>query len=101
MYAHSDEYRLDVFARPRVGARRRIAPTDLTVGARPSIEPLLAGADHWRVAPRVEDLRAALPALARHACEVVAAAEIEMVLEDRAREGAVPRTTRAFATCAP
>lgn len=107
MYAHADEYRLDVFARSAAGARRRIAPTDLTRGVRSSVLPLLAGADHWRLAPRLEELRAALPEGARHACDVERALypaspaiEIEMILQDRPREGEAIRTTRAVAACA-
>lgn len=100
MYAHASEYRLDVFAVDAAGARHRRAPSALARGARASVVPLVAGADHWRTQPRVEDLRGALPDLARHACGLELGSEsVEVVLEERAREGSAVRTTRAAATC--
>ena len=104
MYARTSEYRLDVFAVNEGTLRHRVAPTELARGARASVIPLLAGADHWRTTPRVGDLRSTLPKLAEHACAVAAApgtVAIEIVLEERAREGEPIRTSRATATCAP
>ena len=106
MYAHASEYRLDVFAVNEAGLRRSIAPTELARGARASVIPLVAGADHWRTTPRVGDLRSTLPKLAERACVVTSASgartvAIEIFLEERAREGEPTRTTRASATCPP
>ena len=104
MYAHAPEYRLDVFAVNEAGVRRPIPPTELARGARPSVIPLVAGADHFRTSPRPGDLKSTLPRLAEHACVVAAASgtvAIEIILEERAREGEQTRTTRAAATCAP
>ena len=102
MYAHAAEYRLDVFGVNAAGQRRRMAPSGLARAARPSVIPLLAGADHWRTQPRIDDLGSALAELARHGCGVERALKsIEIVLEERAREGSTVRTTRAAATCAP
>jgi hypothetical protein len=100
MYARAEEYRLDVFAVDDAGLRHRIAPTALTQGAKASVVPLLAGADHWRSAPRIEDLRSALPRLALHACDVeTGSVAIEITLEERAREGSAIRTSRGVAAC--
>jgi hypothetical protein len=104
MYARAEEYRLDVVALDDGSLRHRIAPTALTRGARASVVPLLAGADHWRSAPRIEDLRTTLPSLALHACEARTerlAVAIEVTLEERAREGGAIRTSRAVAVCSP
>jgi hypothetical protein len=100
MYAHASEYRLDIVAIDEASARRPVAPTALARGARASVVPLVAGADHWRTQPRIDELRGALPTLAEHACSVERTSRsVEVVLEERAREGAGIRTTRAVATC--
>jgi hypothetical protein len=106
MYARAPEYRLDVFAVSASGARARMAPSALARGVTASVVPLLAGADHWRTQPRIEDLRSTLTELARHACALERASssssvEIEIVLDERAREGSAVRTTRAAARCEP
>jgi len=102
MYARTSEARLDVFAFDAAGARHRVAPSALAQGARASVVPLVAGADHWRSQPRLGELRNALPSLARHACTVeLGAHSVEVVLEERGREGDAVRTTRALVECAP
>ena len=102
MYAHASEYRLDAFALDAVGARHRIAPTALAEGARASVVPVVAGADRWRHQPRRDELRGALSGLAAHGCTVARGARsIELVLEERAREGDAVRTTRVVVGCEP
>lgn len=100
MYAHAPEYRLDVFAVSVAGARHRVAPSALAQGVKGSVVPLVAGADHWRTQPRIEDLRGTLSELARHGCAIErVSSSVEIVLEERAREGDAVRTTRAVARC--
>jgi hypothetical protein len=102
MYAHAPEYRLDVFAVDSAGARHRVPPSALAQGARASVVPLLAGADHWRTQPGLDDLRSALPMVAEHGCASERTSQsVEVVLEERAREGSPVRTTHARATCRP
>jgi hypothetical protein len=106
MYAHAPEYRVDLFAidpgEPR--PRHRLAPSELARGVKPSLVSVLLGSDHWRTTPRISDLRSTLPELAQRACRTPMAAgagSVEIVLEEREREGAPVRSTRVSASCPP
>lgn len=104
MYARTAEFRFDLFAVDAAGVRHRRPPTELARGARPSLLPMLVGSEHWRTTPRIGDLRDTLPILAAHACTTEMAAgarSVELILEERTREGGPVRTTRAAATCGP
>ena len=104
MYARTEELRMDVFAIDRAGLRHRLPPTELAHGARQSLLPMVAGSEHWRTTPRIGDLRNTLRELAGHACTTQMAAgaqSVEIILEERAREGGPIRTTRAVAPCMP
>ncbi len=102
MYASAVETRLEVVAIDVAGNRHALSPAELARGARPSVVPMVAGSDHFRVVPGSEGLRAALPALARHACSAVettpSVAVVELTLFER-RHGGELRETRARETC--
>lgn len=102
MYARAIETRLSLVAVDREGRRHMLSPAELARGARPSLVPMLVSGDRFRVVPGAEGLRGALPALARHACEVVEttppAASIELTLIERAGESS-PRETTAREAC--